>query len=115
MNHASSVLLIRTITIVAALSTVAPALAQKDPEPGYATRPFTPQDFHMPEGSGCSGDVARWAAVQDNDYRSGNIGLPIYHKIQNEISQAAAACSAGQDAKASAMVRASRSRHGYPQ
>ena len=91
------------------------ASAQTDPSPGYATRPFTPQDFHMPEGSGCAGDVARWQAVQENDYSSGNIGLPIYHKIQGEIAQAAAACSAGHDAQASAMVHQSRARHGYPQ
>lgn len=91
------------------------AHGQTDPSPGYATRPFTPKDFHLPEGSGCSADVARWQAIQDNDYRSGNIGLPVYHRIQNEISQAAAACSGGRDAQASAMVRASRARHGYPQ
>lgn len=100
---------------VAWLVATAPAWSQSDPSPGYATRAFTPQDFHMPEGAGCTGDVARWAAIQDNDYRSGNIGLPIYHKIQSEISQAAEACSAGRDAQASAMVRSSRARHGYPQ
>lgn len=91
------------------------ARSQTDPSPGYATQPFTPKNFHLPEGSGCSGDVARWQAIQDNDYRSGNIGLPVYHRIQSEIEQAAAACSGGRDAQASAMIRASRARHGYPQ
>lgn len=82
---------------------------------GYATQSHTPQNFRLPEGAGCSGEVARWQAIQDNDYRGGNIGLPIYHRIQNEIAQAAAACSAGHDAQATAMIHASRSRHGYPQ
>ena len=87
--------------------------AQQDS--GYATQAHTPQNFHLPEGSGCSGDVARWQAIQDNDYHGGNIGLPVYHRIQAEITQAAQACAAGRDAQASAMVRASRARHGYPQ
>ena len=81
----------------------------------YATQSHTPQGFHLPDGAGCSGDVARWQAIQDNDYRGGNIGLPIYHRIQNEIAQAAAACAAGHDAQATALIHASRARHGYPQ
>jgi hypothetical protein len=91
------------------------AQSQSDPSPNYATQPYTPRDFQLPEGGGCSGDVARWQAIQENDYRSGNIGLPVYHRIQGEIAQAAAACSAGHDAQASAMVRSSKARHGYPQ
>jgi hypothetical protein len=90
------------------------ASAQTDPS-GYATQAHTPQGFRLPEGSGCSGDVARWQAIQDNDYHGGNIGLPVYHAIQREIAQAAAACSAGHDAQATAMIHASRARHGYPQ
>ena len=115
MRHTLAVSCQLTAALMMLLQAAPGAGAQTDPSPGYATRPFTPQNFHMPEGSGCAGDVARWQAVQENDYSSGNIGLPIYHKIQAEISQAAAACSAGHDAQASAMVRQSRARHGYPQ
>ena len=68
----------------------------------------------MPEGEGCAGDVARWKAVQDNDYASGNIGLKIYHQIAAEIDRADAACRAGRDGEASRMVHDSRHRHGYP-
>lgn len=81
----------------------------------YATQRYTPQGFELPEGQGCSGEVARWQAIQENDYRSGNIGLPVYHHIQGEIAQAAAACQAGRDAQATAMIHASKARHGYPQ
>ena len=97
------------------LGSSGPATAQSDPDPGYATRPYAPQNFQLPEGTGCAGEVARWQAIQDNDYQSGNIGLPVYHRIQAEIAQAATACAAGQEAKASGMIRASRARHGYPQ
>lgn len=105
-----------TAAVMATLQyATAAAWAQTDPTPGFATQAFTPKDFHLPEGSGCSGDVARWQAIQDNDYHGGNIGPSVYHKIQSEIAQAAAACSAGRDAQASTMIRASRARHGYPQ
>jgi hypothetical protein len=83
-------------------------------DPGYATRPFTPPNFQMPEGAGCAGDIARWKAVQENDYASGNVGLKIYDQIKGEIARAEAACSAGHDSQASAMVSASKRRHGYP-
>ena len=88
--------------------------AQQDPDPSYATRPFTPKDFKMPDGEGCAGDVARWKAVQDNDYASGNIGLKNYHQIAGEIARADTVCRAGHDAEASRLVHDSRRRHGYP-
>jgi hypothetical protein len=87
---------------------------QADSDRGYATQPFTPPNFQMPEGSGCAGDIARWKAVQENDYASGNVGLKIYNQIKGEIARAEAACSAGHDSQASAMVSASKRRHGYP-
>ncbi len=88
--------------------------AQSNPEPGYATQPFTPKGFRMPEGEGCAGDVARWRAVQENDYAGGNIGLRVYHQIRDEIARADAACQAGHDGQARAMISASKRRHGYP-
>ncbi len=74
----------------------------------------TPSSFRMPEGAGCSGDVARWQAIQDNDLQAGHVSQSVYNTIKTEISAAASACAAGQSAQASAMVRASRARHGYP-
>ncbi len=74
----------------------------------------TPSSFRMPSGGGCKGDVARWAAIQDNDLKSGHVSPSVYKKIQAEIAAARAACDAGQGAKASALVRASRLRNGYP-
>lgn len=102
--------------LLAALACVAAAAAQaQTSDRNYATQRYTPQGFALPEGSGCDGDIARWQAIQENDYHGGNIGLPVYRRIQAEIGQAAAACQAGHDAQASALVRASRARHGYPQ
>jgi hypothetical protein len=74
----------------------------------------TPEDFHLPEGSGCSGDIARYRAVMDNDLRMGHVNQSVYDQIQGEIGGADSACKSGQDAHARALVHASKSRHGYP-
>ncbi|MDF2116669.1 hypothetical protein PY365_13865 [Roseiarcaceae bacterium H3SJ34-1] len=82
--------------------------------PAYSGSNITPSNFRMPEGSGCSGDVARWQAVQDNDLSTGNVNQSVYNQIKADIDRAAAACQAGRSAEASSIVRASRARHGYP-
>lgn len=84
--------------------------------PSYAgTAPgVTPAGFRLPEGTGCQGDVARWAAIQDNDLKTGHVSKSVYDNIQKDIAAARAACSAGNSAQASAMIRSSRTRNGYP-
>lgn len=84
-----------------------PAVDQ--PRPSVA-----PSTFQMPEGSGCSSAVSRYKAVVDNDLSMGHVNQGVYGQIQGEISEAAAACSSGQDAKAISLMRASKARHGYP-
>jgi len=79
-----------------------------------APSPVTPSSFKLPEGSGCSPEIARWQAIQDNDRATGHVGEAVYNRIRGEIAQASAACQAGKDAEARALVRASRARHGYP-
>ena len=76
---------------------------------------YTPKDFRLPDGSGCAGDLARWQAVQANDYASGNVNLRIYNQIQAEIADAAAACQEGRDAQSRKLIASSKARHGYPQ
>jgi hypothetical protein len=82
--------------------------------PGVAESPSRPPRFKLPEGSGCSGEIARWQSIQDNDRATGHVGETVYNQIRGEIAQASAACQAGKDAEARALVRASRARHGYP-
>ncbi len=101
---------------LAALGASCSAMAQNTTYPaGYGVQAYTPKDFHLPEGAGCSGDVARWQAVQANDYASGNVNLKIYNQIQNEIARAAEVCAAGRDGEARKLVASSKARHGYPQ
>ena len=90
----------------------ASAPAAMAPQP--ASSNITPPDFKLPEGRGCSGDVARWQAIQENDLNMGHVNQKVYDEIQREITAAASACQAGRDSEARAMVSASRRRHGYP-
>jgi hypothetical protein len=84
------------------------------PQPAPARTAYTPPDFQMPSGSGCANDIGRWKAVQENDYRMGQVNDNVYAEIQGEISAAQAACQSGKDAEARRMVADSKRRHGYP-
>ncbi len=106
------------LPVVAALTlagcNAAPQAPVANVPPQAASTNVTPSDFRLPGGAGCAGDVANWQAIQDNDLRMGHVSQSVYNQIRGEIAQAAAACSAGRDAEARALVRASKLRHGYP-
>jgi hypothetical protein len=104
-----------TVLALAACNTAPQATT---PTPGaYASLPagVSPPGFKLPEGAGCTGAIARWKAIQDNDLATGHVGKSVYDRIQKDIAQASAACESGRDAEAQAMVRASRARNGYPE
>ncbi len=84
------------------------------PQPAAYRSPVTPSGFKLPEGAGCAGEIARYRAVMDNDKRTGHVGDKVYDVIGEEINGAEAACSAGNEAQAISLVRASKARHGYP-
>lgn len=81
---------------------------------GPDSRNVTPAGFKLPEGSGCSGSIARYRAIMDNDLAMGHVNQGVYNQIQNEIGEVESACSAGREARALALVHASKARHGYP-
>jgi hypothetical protein len=74
----------------------------------------TPQNFQMPSGEGCAGDIARYRAIQDNDLAMGHVAKSVYNQIKTEIAEAETQCSEGHEAQARATILASRQRHGYP-
>jgi hypothetical protein len=103
---------------LAACNTSAPSPQASAPPPGaYANLPagVSPPGFKLPEGAGCTGAIARWQAIQDNDLATGHVGRSVYDRIRKDIDQASAACQAGRDGEAQAIVRASRARNGYPE
>ncbi len=67
-----------------------------------------------PAGSGCAAAIGRYRSVIENDLKMGHVNQSVYSQIQGEIGEADTACAAGQDARAVSLVRASKSRHGYP-
>lgn len=73
----------------------------------------TPAGFSMPGGTGCSGEIARYRAVMENDVQIGHLNRSVYDKVTTEIDHAAAACAAGRDAEAVRMVEATKARYGY--
>lgn len=94
----------------------APVVAAPAAADPYRNTPagVTPQGFALPQGGGCEGEVARWAAIQDNDLKTGHVSKSVYDQIQGDIARARAACASGNAGAASAIVRASRAKHGYP-
>jgi hypothetical protein len=74
----------------------------------------TPSGFQLPEGTDCSGKIARYRAILDNDLSMGHVAPPVYNQIKRETDAASKVCAAGRDADAKAMVAASQRRHGYP-
>lgn len=78
-----------------------------------ASASVTPSGFRMPTGSGCQGEIARYRAVMSNDLAMGHVNQSVYNRVDQEIGQAEAACSAGRDAEAQRMIRATKARHGY--
>ena len=97
---------------LAACNATAPAPQAAAPAP--ATTDVTPDNFKMPSGEGCAGDIARYRAIMDNDLSMGNVNKSVYNQIEKEIAEADAQCAAGHEAQARATIVASRKRHGYP-
>lgn len=67
----------------------------------------------LPPGAPCTEKINRYQGVLVADHRTGNVEDPVFNQIEHEISDAAAACSAGKGSQALAMVRASQVKHGY--
>lgn len=86
--------------------------AQANPEPRGVT--ITPAGFRLPEGTGCSADVARFRAIMKNDIETGHTTKAVFDQIEAEMRTADAMCAAGNAGGASAHVRATRARFGYP-
>jgi hypothetical protein len=74
----------------------------------------TPASFRLPEGQGCSGEIARFRAVQENDLETGHVNQSVYTRIRGEVDQAASLCAAGNDAGARSALAGVKRRHGYP-
>jgi hypothetical protein len=107
--------------LLIALSALTLAACTQSAPPPAASPPqrtsqsfVTPAGFKLPEGQGCSGDIARFQAVQANDLETGHVNKSVHDRIAGEINQAAALCSAGNDSGARGALSATKKRYGYP-
>jgi hypothetical protein len=91
----------------------APPPAAVQAQPPQASL-VTPTGFRLPEGQGCSGDIARFRAVQENDLETGHVNRAVYTSIKAEIDQAESLCSAGNDGGARSALAVTKRKYGYP-
>jgi hypothetical protein len=80
------------------------------PPPGAAAGPAL---AGLPPGAPCSSAIGSYQTIVQHDADTGNVNQSVFHQIEDEISRAAAACSAGHDGEARALLQASKNRHGY--
>lgn len=112
-NPARLAVILLPLALAACNTTSAPApQVSAAPEPRGVT--VTPAGFRLPEGSGCSADVARFRAIMKNDIETGHTTQSVFNQIEAEMQRADAMCAAGNAGGASAHVRATRVRFGYP-
>jgi hypothetical protein len=67
----------------------------------------------LPPGAPCTQAIGAYQTVIQHDNETGNVNQSVYHQIEDEISRAAAACSAGRDGEARSLLASSKDRHGY--
>jgi hypothetical protein len=84
------------------------------PPPEQAAPGVTPSTFHMPTGSGCSGEIARFQAVLDNDVAIGHTTKSVHDRASADLSRASATCSAGNEGAALGQLHATKTKFGYP-
>jgi hypothetical protein len=92
-------------------STPAPQVAAQQEQRGVTPTPYT---FRLPEGTGCAADIARFRAIMRNDMETGHTTKSVFDQIEAEMQRADGMCSSGNSGGASAHVRATRVRFGYP-
>jgi hypothetical protein len=106
--------MIALLSLGVALSACTQTASAPTPAAPASASLVTPSNFRLPEGQGCSGDISRFRAVQDNDLQTGHVNRQVYDRIRGEIDQAASLCSSGNDAGARAALSATKRRYGYP-
>ena len=107
-NLAGSFAVVLALLAGACTQTARPAA----PAPG-AIPGVTPSTFHLPDGSGCGGEIARFQAVLQNDIDTGNVAKSVYDRAEPDLNRAAAACSGGRDGEARSILAGTKSRFGY--
>jgi hypothetical protein len=90
----------------------APVASAPPPPPPPQAAPAA--DFSkLPPDAPCTDKINHYQSVLVADHQTGNVNDSVFAQIEQELSDAAAACSAGHNGEALNLVRASETRHGY--
>ena len=111
------ILRLNVLIAMAAATGAALALAGCNESAGMAgpsvTAPIVVSSFHLPPGAPCTKEIGSFETILKSDLDTGNVEQKVYDQIQHELSNAAAACSAGKGGEAHSLVASSKERHGY--
>lgn len=92
----------------------APVASAPPPPPPPPPQAAPAADFsNLPPEAPCTDKINRYQSVLVADHQTGNVNDSVFGQIEQELSDAAAACSAGHSGEALNLVRASETRHGY--
>lgn len=76
--------------------------------------PAAPASFaNLPPDAPCTTKINHYQSVLVADHETGNVNDSVFNQIEHELSDAAAACSAGRGGEAMNLIRASETKHGY--
>lgn len=65
------------------------------------------------DGPGCGAAIAHTQGLVDSDVATGNLNAPVGKRFSADLDGARAACAAGRDGEARALLAAAKSRYGY--
>ncbi|MGL4290624.1 MAG: hypothetical protein ACRCVA_30015 [Phreatobacter sp.] len=100
--------------VLAGCNTAAEAPAVQPASQGATPQYVTRSDFRLPEGTGCSGEIARFRAVMDNDLQTGHVNREVHGRVIADLRGPEQACAGGRDGEARGGLRTVKSRYGYP-
>ncbi|WP_034993437.1 hypothetical protein [Beijerinckia mobilis] len=87
--------------------------AANAPQVAAAAAPSVPQRPDLPPDASCTKAFDRYQNVLKADVTTGNVEQKVFDQIQTELAKAGAACAAGRDGEAMALIRSSQAKHGY--
>jgi curli biogenesis system outer membrane secretion channel CsgG len=104
---------LRGLAAIVAMPLLAASLAacnRTSASPPAATTAAAP----MTAGAGCASEIARFQSVLKSDVETGNVNRKVYDRAEPQLNRASAACAAGRDGEAQAILASTKRQFGYP-
>jgi hypothetical protein len=105
---------IRGLAVIIAVPLLAGALSACNRTSAAAPANAAPAAAAPGGGAGCAGEIARFEAVLKSDAETGNVNRKVYDRAQPQLNRASAACAAGRDGEAHAILAGTKRQLGYP-